>query len=26
VKLLFDIFAPEAVRKAFYGFFGLPAA
>jgi manganese transport protein len=26
VKLLFDIFAPEAVRKAFYNFIGLPAA
>ena len=25
-KLLFDIFAPEAVRKAFYNFLGLPAA
>ena len=25
LKLLFDIFAPEAVRKAFYSFFGLPA-
>ena len=24
VKLLFDIFAPEPVRKAFYGFLGLP--
>jgi manganese transport protein len=24
LKLLFDIFAPEAVRKAFYGFIGLP--
>src|SRR5881397_3848726 len=24
VKLLFDIFMPEAVRKAFYGFIGLP--
>lgn len=24
MKLLFDIFAPEAVRKAFYGLIGLP--
>jgi manganese transport protein len=24
VKLLFDIFMPDAVRKAFYGFIGLP--
>ena len=24
VKLLFDIFLPEAFRKAFYGFIGLP--
>jgi len=24
VKLLFDIFMPEAFRKAFYGFIGLP--
>src|SRR5213592_4850408 len=24
VKLLFDIFIPDAVRKAFYGFIGLP--
>src|SRR4029434_1848480 len=24
LKLLFDIFMPEAVRKAFYGFIGLP--
>ncbi len=24
LKLLFDIFAPESVRKAFYGFLGLP--
>src|SRR5206468_672728 len=24
VKLLFDIFMPEALRKAFYGFIGLP--
>jgi manganese transport protein len=24
VKLLFDTFAPEAVRKAFYGALGLP--
>jgi manganese transport protein len=23
LKLLFDTFAPEAVRKAFYGVFGL---
>jgi manganese transport protein len=26
VKLLFDTFAPEAVRKAFYSFLGLPTA
>ena len=25
VKLLFDTFMPEAARRAFYGFFGLPA-
>ena len=24
LKLLFDIFAPEAVRKSFYGFLGIP--
>jgi manganese transport protein len=24
MKLLFDLFAPEAVRKAFYGLIGLP--
>jgi manganese transport protein len=26
VKLLFDIFAPESVRKAFYSILGLPSA
>jgi Mn2+/Fe2+ NRAMP family transporter len=25
VKLLFDTFMPEAARRAFYGFLGLPA-